>query len=168
MASGAMNAGSNTAREMPGIPCPGHPYEEPIAVCPADSGQAALQPRKHRRQKDLYTICAHTASLLHTRELRCGVTRARACGQRWRGSAAASRRVLCGEQIRTNVGRHLNGRPQGDFGWGEGQHAGRRRRPCELHRGQWHPDLLREARPRARCAVRLRGQRRCGALDNGR
>jgi hypothetical protein len=30
-----------------------------------------------------------------------------ACGQRWRGSAAASRRVLYEEQIRTNVGRHL-------------------------------------------------------------
>jgi pimeloyl-ACP methyl ester carboxylesterase len=52
-------------------------------------------------------------------------------------------------------GRHFNWRPQGDFGWGEGQHAGRCRRACELHTGKWHPDLLREAGPRGRCAVGL-------------
>ena len=72
-------------------PCRGTPDEQSIAGCPADSEQAALQPRKHHRQEDLHTICARTASLLHTRVLRCGVTRAKACGQRWHGSAAANR-----------------------------------------------------------------------------
>ena len=52
-------------------------------------------------------------------------------------------------------GRPFNWLPQCDFGWGEGQHAGRCRRACELHTGKWHPDLLREAGPRARCAVGL-------------
>jgi hypothetical protein len=41
----------------------------------AENLAAALRSRGHPREEDLHTVCIRSASLLHTRELRCWVTR---------------------------------------------------------------------------------------------
>jgi hypothetical protein len=50
---------------------------------------------RFRMGEDLHTNCTRSASLLHTREFRCWVTRVKARrGHRWHGSAAAGRCIL--------------------------------------------------------------------------
>src|ERR1700730_17341043 len=60
-------------------------------------------------EEDLHAICTRSASLLHTRELRCCEKDQGSQGHRWHGPAAASRCVPSDEQIRTDTLSRVRG-----------------------------------------------------------